>query len=262
LKDDPCGEATAAVQSIPMTIDPLKPQDPSAIDADQPHASDMTVDLTLDGLDGLDDLQAVADAAADELPEYSPEVEALDDALPGESIDGTTSPNSEEVSDYLNAELEATLKEALERIQELEKHETEHQDKHHRLLADFSNYRNRTAREIQMAVDQAEQKLLREFLPVLDNFDRGLASNYQSVEDFRAGVELIRKQFVDALHRMDVEAIPIEIGDPFDAQHAEALTTLVNPTLADGAIADIFEKGFTLRGQLLRPARVVVNRVE
>ena len=57
LKDDPCGEATAAVQSVPMTIDPLKPQDPSAIDADQPHASDMTVDLTLDGLDGLDDLQ-------------------------------------------------------------------------------------------------------------------------------------------------------------------------------------------------------------
>lgn len=245
-----------------MTINPLKPEDQSPNDADQPHASDMTVDLTLDGLDGLDDLQAAADAAADELPEYAPTIDLLDDEAPKDPSAEAVSPSSEEVPDYLNAELEATLKEAVERIQELEKHEAEHQDKHHRLLADFSNYRNRTAREIQMAVDQAEQKMLREFLPVLDNFDRGLASNYQSVEDFRAGVELIRKQFVDALRRMGVELVPMEIGDTFDAQHAEALTTMANPALADGAIADIFEKGFTLRGQLLRPARVVVNRIE
>jgi molecular chaperone GrpE len=218
-----------------MTQSPVNPNS----EPEETQGPDLTVDLSMEGLEDLDDLQAAADAVAE-----------------------TYVPPSDDVSSYLNAELESTLNEALERIKELEKHESEQMDKHHRLLADFSNYRNRTGREIQMAVDQSEKKLLREVLPVLDNFDRCLSANYQSVEDFRNGIDLIRKQFVDALKRLGVEPVALAVGDPFDAQQSEALTTMVNPELPDGAVAAIYECGFMLRDQLLRPARVVVNRSE
>ena len=152
-----------------------------------------------------------------------------------------------------------TLTEARDRIQELEKREAEHLDKHHRLLADFSNYRNRTNRDIQMAVDLSERKLLLEILPVLDNFERCIGSSYQTVEDFRNGVALIQKQFMDALRRLGVEPVVVNVGDPFDALHAEALSTTSDANLADGAVAAVYERGFLLREQLLRAARVVVN---
>jgi molecular chaperone GrpE len=237
-----------------MTIDPELPPSEDPEEPTLPR-NDVTVDLSLEGLDEFDDLQALADEAAEELPEVpveaGPESEELSD------LD-----RNKQVASFLNAELEATLKESLTRIQELEKLEGEYLDRYHRLLADFSNYRNRTAREIQMAVDLSEKRMLREILPVLDSFDRCLSSNYQTLEDFRSGVELIQKQFVDALRRTGVEAVPLEVGDPFDALHAEALTTTTDPVLPDGSVAAIFERGFMLREHLLRPARVVVNRIE
>lgn len=239
-----------------MTIDPELPHSEDPEESATPR-NDVTVDLSLDGLDGLDDLQALADEAAEELPETP-----LDVSVEPESEEFGDLDRDEKISSFLNSELEATLQESLARIQELEKLEGEYLDRHHRLLADFSNYRNRTAREIQMAVDQSEKRLLREILPVLDSFDRCLSSNYQSLEDFRSGVELIQKQFVDALRRSSVEAVPLEVGDPFDALHAEALTTTTNPALPDGSVAAIFERGFMLREHLLRPARVVVNRLD
>jgi molecular chaperone GrpE len=204
----------------------------------------LTIDLTLDESEAVEDLQALADEAADELPE-TPIHKA--------------SRQSDELSALFNEELERTLLEARDRIQELEKREAEHLDKHHRLLADFSNYRNRTNRDIQMAVDLSERKLLLEILPVLDNFERCIGSGYQSVEDFRSGVALIQKQFLDALRRMGVESVKLEAGDPFDALHAEALSTTSDAKLPDGAVAAVYERGFTLREQLLRAARVVVN---
>jgi len=238
-----------------MTIDPsLLPSEDSENPA--PQRPDVTVDLTMEGMGELDDLQALADEAAEELNE---DVLDLSSEEPVELADLD---RNDGVSSYLNAELEASLKESLARIQEMEKHESEHMDRHHRLLADFSNYRNRTAREIQMAVDLSEKKLLREILPVLDSFERCLGSSYQSLDDFKSGVELIQKQFVDALRRVGVEAVPLEIGDPYDASHAEALTTTKDPVLPDGSVAAIFERGFMLREHLLRAARVVVNHLD
>jgi len=224
--------------------DTMNPLSDNSEESPVQREPDLTVDLTLDESEAVDDLQALADEAADELPE-TPTHKA--------------SRQSDELSALFNEELERTLLEARDRIQELEKRDVEHLDKHHRLLADFSNYRNRTARDIQMAVDLSERKLLLEILPVLDNFERCIGSSYQSVEDFRSGVALIQKQFLDALRRMGVESVKLDVGDPFDALHAEALTTTQDASLADGAVAAVYERGFMLRDQLLRAARVVVN---
>ena len=228
-----------------MIDDPsLLPENPDEDTARREH--DQTVDLTLDESEAVDDLQALADQAAEEMPE---------------SPNHKSSRQNDELSALFSEELERTLLEARERIQEMEKREADHLDKHHRLLADFSNYRNRTARDIQMAVDLSERKLLLEILPVLDNFERCIGSNYQSVEDFRSGISLIQKQFLDSLRRMGVEIVKLNVGDPFDALHAEALSTTIDPRLADGAVAAVYERGFLLREQLLRAARVVVNRI-
>lgn len=223
---------------------------PSPLDPNEEpivRESDLTVDLTIDEAEAVDDLQALADAVAEETPEPPTRV-APPRPLP-----------TGDVSERIIEELERELEEATARFQQMEKRETEHLDKHHRLLADFANYRNRTGRDIQMAVDLSERKLLMEMLPVVDNFERCINATYSSVEDCRNGVALIHKQFVDALRRIGVEEIDLKVGDAFDARTAEALTTTKDSTIADGAIASIFERGFMLRDQLLRAARVVVN---
>lgn len=187
----------------------------------------------------------------------------LDDALEGDLQSVADEVASEYPTQFLpDVDLESALTEAEKQMEEMLRREGDLMDQHRRLAADFNNFRNRAQRDIALAIEQTERKILLEILPVLDNFDRGLSATYQDVESFRSGVDLIRKQFVEALRRMNVEPLPIQVGEPFDALHAEALTTFSDPNLPDGAVAAIYEQGFNLKGQLLRAARVVVNRLE
>jgi molecular chaperone GrpE len=205
--------------------------------ASDEERTEPTLELDLDEFEEVKDLQALADEVAE--------------STPAASEDGVPAPSPEQ--------LEADLFKARTRIAELEKLEAEAKDKHHRLLADFANHRNRVGRETQLAITLAEKKLLLEMLPVVDSFERCLAATYSSVEDFHNGVGLIHKQFLEALRKVGVEGVDLKVGDPFDAQHAEALTTISQPGMADGAVAAVFERGFMLRDLLLRPARVIVN---
>lgn len=217
---------------MPIPSDPKPPV---------PGEPDELVDLNLDEASEAD-LQALADEAASEYHTQKLPDEALPDAELPPRVD-----------------LESALTEAEVQLGEMLKREAELMDQHRRLAADFNNFRNRAQRDIALAVEQAERRILLEMLPVLDNFERGLGASYQDVESFRSGVELIRRQFQEALRRLGVEALPLQVGEPFDALHAEALTTFSDPNLPDGAVAAIYERGFNLRGQLLRAARVVVN---
>jgi molecular chaperone GrpE len=204
------------------------------------------VDLNLDEpLEG--DLQSVADEVASEYRTQAVTRTDLPD-LPPIGLGG-------------KVDLETALVEAEHQMEDLLRREAELMDHQRRLAADFNNFRNRAQRDIALAVEQAERKIFLEMLPVLDNFERSLGATYPDVDDFRSGVELIRKQFMEALRRLNVEQLPIQVGDPFDALQAEALTTYTDPNLPDGSVAAIYEQGFNLKGQLLRAARVVVNRL-
>jgi len=219
---------------------PREPHDQPAPPAAEPED---VVDLSLDdALDG--DLQSVADEVASGYQGHAGEEGASQDL------------------EEPRVDLESALTEAERQMEEMLRREAELMDQHRRLAADFNNFRNRAQRDIALAVEQAERKILLEVLPVLDNFERGLGASYQDVASFRAGVELIQKQFVEALRRMNVEPLPLKVGDAFDALHAEALTTFSDPSLPDGAVAAVYERGFNLKGQLLRAARVVVNRLQ
>jgi molecular chaperone GrpE len=201
------------------------------------------MDLSLEEFGDGDDLQSLAA----EMENYDPDAGKPEGrpAAPG-AAPSTGDPDSE-------------LARARTRIENLEKAEADHLDKHHRLLADFANHRNRVSRDTQLAVTLAEKKVLLEVLPVLDSFERCVNATYKSVEDFHNGVVLILRQMQEALRKAGVEPLEVHVGDPFDAQHAEALTTTTQRALPDGSVAAIYERGYMLRDQLLRPARVIVN---
>jgi molecular chaperone GrpE len=224
---------------------PKQPEiDPIAPLGDADDVVDLNLDEPLEG-----DLQSIADEVASGYRTQAvPAMDLPDLSLPSGGVDG-------------RVDLESALTEAESQMEDLLRREAELMDHHRRLAADFNNFRNRAQRDIALAVEQTERKILLEILPVLDNFDRGLGATYQDVESFRSGIELIRKQFLEALRRLNVEQLPLRVGEPFDALNAEALTTFTDPNLPDGAVAAIYEQGFNLKGQLLRAARVVVNRL-
>ena len=223
--------------------DPLSQQHPPQLEVED------LVDLNLDEpLEG--DLQAVADAVASGYhTQVVPELDVVDLPQPTQDPDA-------------RVDLESALSETERQMEELLQREAELMDHQRRLAADFNNYRNRAQRDIALAVEQAERKILLEMLPILDNFERGLGATYQDVDSFRSGIELIRKQFLEAFRRLSVEQVPLQVGDPFDALNAEALTTFSDPNMPDGAVVAVYERGFSLKGQLLRAARVVVNRLQ
>ncbi|MCL1893131.1 MAG: nucleotide exchange factor GrpE [Holophagaceae bacterium] len=169
---------------------------------------------------------------------------------------------ADEVADFVEEKNEKSGSSELDtlkaKIKELEESLHREDDKNKRLLADFQNYRNRTSRDIQLGIETAEKQILLEILQVLDSLSRCMNSTYRDIDDFRTGVDLIQKQFIDTLRRLKVSEIEIKVGDTFDAHFAEALTTVETTDYAEGSVVEVCEKGFKRGEQLLRPARVVV----
>jgi molecular chaperone GrpE len=139
----------------------------------------------------------------------------------------------------------------------------EAEDRHVRLYAEFENYKKRTGRETDEFRRYANEKVLKEMLPVLDNFER--AVSHAKEADGAAGggllegVELIRRQFLDVLGKLGVT--PIEaMGRPFDPQVHQAVSQREAADAAAGTVVDELQRGFIFRERVLRPAMVVVAR--
>ncbi len=137
----------------------------------------------------------------------------------------------------------------------------EHWDRYVRAVAELDNYRKRVARERAELIQQANERLLRELLPVVDNFEAALASAGPATpfEAFKAGVNLILSQLRQVLQSAGVEEIDAT-GRPFDPTLHEAVAHQETPTVPDGHVLQQTRKGYRLNGRLLRPASVVVAR--
>lgn len=236
-----------------MPSEPYPPIDPAPEEPRFP-APGPTVNLDASGLDG--GLGDMADLLEDGDVSSLTGAEDVSISLEADEEGDTAGQRRDPEGDFRDV-----LGQTEKQLEDLITREAQLMDQHKRLAADFNNFRNRAQRDIQLAVEQAERKLLLEILPVLDSFERSLEAKYPDMEAFHGGVELIRKQFLDALRRSGVEPLALALGDPFDALTSEALTTMTNPDLPEGSVAAVYEKGFKLRDQLLRPARVVVNRL-
>ena len=127
-----------------------------------------------------------------------------------------------------------------------------------RLQAEFENARKREARERADFRDFAVSGAVEQFLPVLDNFQLALGSA-GSVEQLRAGIELIVKQMEDVLRALNVQ--PVEsVGTRFDPRVHEALESVDRADLPDHQVLEEVRRGYRIRDRLLRPALVrIVN---
>jgi molecular chaperone GrpE len=179
----------------------------------------------------------------------------LDHELPaGDEGDGSTEPAR---PGYSGPETAQPQPES-----ELEKVKAEraaYLDRAARLQAEFDNFRKRQAREQQDFRDYAIADAIKTLLPILDSLDRALKTNAASLEDFRSGIELIDKQFHDALSKLGVEPLEAE-GQPFDPNVHQAIQMVDTNQAQDNHIIDELQRGYKLKDRLLRPAMVRVAR--
>jgi molecular chaperone GrpE len=127
-----------------------------------------------------------------------------------------------------------------------------------RLQAEFENARKREARERADFRDFAVSGAVEQFLPVLDNFRLALGSS-GSVEQLRAGIELILKQMDEVLRALNVTQVET-VGTRFDPRVHEALESVDRSDLPDHQVLDEVRRGYRIRDRLLRPALVrIVN---
>jgi molecular chaperone GrpE len=122
-----------------------------------------------------------------------------------------------------------------------------------RTAADFDNYKKRAAREREQYVTLANERFVKELLPVLDDLERALeAGEEHAIEE---GVRLVHRSLATLLERHGVKQI--DTSGAFDPHVHEAL--LSQPSDADeGSVIDVVQKGYTLGDRVVRPARVVV----
>ncbi|MBR4641789.1 MAG: nucleotide exchange factor GrpE [Selenomonadaceae bacterium] len=136
-------------------------------------------------------------------------------------------------------------------------------DRFIRLQADFDNFRKRTAKEKSELAAVIEQSFLKDLLPLLDNLSRAseAAENAEQVdvETLRKGIEMIKQETVAVMGKHGLEPIDT-LNKMFDPNFHQAVGTVKDDTKADGTIASEFQRGYTARGRVIRPAMVqVVN---
>ena len=129
-----------------------------------------------------------------------------------------------------------------------------------RLQAEFDNARKRAVREQQDFREFAAADVIKNFLPILDSFERALkAGGDSNSNDFRNGIELIYRQFQDALQKIGVQPI-VSVGQPFDPRVHEAVEMVDTTEVPDHHVLDELQRGYKYKERLLRPAMVRVAR--
>lgn len=146
-------------------------------------------------------------------------------------------------------------------VKELEQKMAVINDKYLRLSAEFDNYRKRTLKEKMELTKNAGEQILSGILPVVDNFERALASMEMSddVQAIREGVKLIYNSFKEFLAQNGVTEIDC-VNNTFDTDEHEAVTKIPAPS-ADlkGKVVDCIQKGYKLNDKVMRFAKVVVG---
>lgn len=132
----------------------------------------------------------------------------------------------------------------------------EKEDQYLRLAAEYDNYRKRTAKEKEAIYPEAKANTIAAVLPVLDSFERAMEAPC-SDEDFKRGLELIRKAFDEVLQKQGVEAFG-QVGEEFDPNQHSAVAHQEDDSVGENCIAEVFQKGYRMGDRILRYAMVKV----
>ena len=148
-------------------------------------------------------------------------------------------------------------KSQMEQMEQLAKVLAEANDKYLRLAAEYDNYRKRTAREKEHVYGDAKADTIKPLLAVYDNLERGIAQ-YDEADVHRQGLELILRQFSEALTKLGVTEIEAK-GQPFDPEKHNAVMHVEDEEAGENTVVEVFQKGFMLGDKVLRFAMVKVG---
>lgn len=177
--------------------------------------------------------------------ELQQEVETIETESTEETAEDnvTAAPTAEELLEKANAEI-ADLK-----------------DKNLRMMAEFDNYRRRTAKEKLDLQKTAGEAIFKDMISLVDDFERAeqAMATSEDVEALRQGMDLIYKKFIAFLEKNEVKEIPASKGDDFNVDIHEAITTFPAGEENTNKVIDCTQKGYTLGEKVIRYAKVVVG---
>ncbi len=188
------------------------------------------------------------------LEEMQQEINAAgnDEAEEAEEAENAASESAE-----TEAENQESQDEAVVQLEKLTADLKEKEDRILRLQADFENFRRRTSKEKEELSAVVTQGMLKDMLPLLDNFERAMAAEAKDGEAFQKGVEMIFTQFTEILKKNGLEHIEVE-GQKFDPNFHQAVMRVQNADMEDDDIAQELQKGYMVKGRVIRPSMVQV----
>jgi molecular chaperone GrpE len=191
---------------------------------------------------------------------------SIDQEIPDESISAETEVDSEIVNEEQPhtelAEHEYTIEELKKELEEAKQKNHETWDKAVRVQAEMENLKRRTQKDLEDAHKFALTSFGKELLPVFDSVVLGLQAatgESEDVKKFREGSELTIKQFEALFAKFNIVAVD-PLGQPFNAEQHQAMLMQAVEDAEPNTVINVFQKGYTLNGRLLRPAMVVVAK--
>lgn len=172
---------------------------------------------------------------------------------------------AEEQEEFTSANNDIENKEETVELSDLEKKEIEYKelhDKYIRLFSEFDNFRKRTAKEKLDLMATAGGDIIKEMLPILDDFERAMSNNQevQDIDSIKEGFTLIHNKLIHNLTNKGLKPMD-SMNEEFDVNKHEALTQIPAPSEdLKGKVVDVIEKGYLLNDRVLRFAKVVVGQ--
>ncbi|WP_298262994.1 nucleotide exchange factor GrpE [uncultured Lutibacter sp.] len=170
--------------------------------------------------------------------------------------------DTSEEKDVKNKNLKQEETQEISVEEQLKNEVSQEKEKFLRLFAEFENYKKRTSRERIELFKTANEELMTVLLPILDDFDRGLAEIKKAKDkELLKGMELINNKLKNSLTQKGLNAIKVEQGEAFDVELHEAITQIPAPSDdLKGKIIDVIEQGYKLGDKVIRYPKVVVGQ--
>lgn len=156
---------------------------------------------------------------------------------------------------------EQTIEDASAEVEKLRLENEESQQRVLRVQADYDNFRRRTVKEKEELAKYASSVLITQLIPVIDNFERALATGSDSTDNsaFVKGVEMIFRQLEDVLGSEGLKPMK-SVGEPFNPEYHQAIMQVESDEYEEGIVVEEVQKGYLLKDKVLRPAMVKVSQ--
>lgn len=195
----------------------------------------------------------------DDTPETDVQKEEASDTSAAEDSETESSGEEEEQEEKEDKKLFKKKQKADKKQDALKEKINELEDRVKRQMAEFDNFRKRTEKEKTAMFETGAKSVIEKILPVVDNFERGLATvpEEEKGSPFAEGMEMIYKQLISELEKMEVKPIPA-IGEEFNPDFHNAVMQVESDEYESGVIAQELQKGYTYRDSVVRHSMVAV----